>query len=86
MKITIESTSKIVELKSDRRQGWDSGNIQARIWEGLTDSGIPVHCFITRLAPTIPVDDPRQTEFERELQETKAPTPDVDAYPLRMIL
>jgi hypothetical protein len=45
-----------------------------------------VHCFITRLAPTIPIDDPRQAEFQQELAEQRAPTPDVAAYPARMIL
>lgn len=86
MKITIESTTKIVELKTDSRPGWDSGNMPARVWEGVTESGIPVHVFITRLAPTIPVDDPRQEEFQRELSEQKAPTAAVASYPLRMIL
>ena len=76
MKITIESTTKIVTLN----------DVLARVWEGVTESGVPVHRFITRLAPTIPVNDARQEEFQRELAEQKAPTPDVAAYPLKMIL
>lgn len=44
MKITIENTSKTVELV-----GHD-GRVQARIWEGKTDSGIPVICYVTRIA------------------------------------
>ena len=40
MKITIESTSKIVSLNG----------IPARIWEGETENGIKVHCFISRIA------------------------------------
>ena len=86
MTITIKNTTKIVELKPDGRGGWDSGNIQARIWEGFTESGVPVHCFITRIAPTIPVDDPRQEEFELELKAQAAPSPDMSVYPLRLIL
>ncbi len=80
MKITIHSTTKIVELKTD------SGAITARIWEGETESGTPVHCFITRIAPTISKDDPRQAEFIRELKECEAPTVPIEAIPLRMIL
>ena len=81
MKIQIESTTKIVELVND-----NGAVIPARIWEGTTDSGVPVHCFITRIAPTIPKMDSRQAEFQRELKEQKAPTADVAVYPLRMIL
>lgn len=40
MKITIENTSKIVSLNG----------IPARIWEGETENGIKVHCFISRIA------------------------------------
>jgi len=38
MIINIESTIKIVELNG----------APARVWEGKTESGISVHCFITR--------------------------------------
>jgi hypothetical protein len=80
MKITIESTTKVIELRIG------AATVPARVWEGTTESGIPVHCFITRLAPTIPIDDPRQAEFQQELAQQRAPTPDVAAYPARMIL
>lgn len=78
MKITIHSTNKVVTF--------DGVRVQARIWEGKTESGTPVHCFITRIAPTIARDDARQKEFERELQECEAPSAEVAAIPLRMIL
>ena len=74
MRITIESTSKIVELNG----------VPARIWEGETESGIPVHCYVTRIAA--PPEGVDLTEFEKELQEHKAPSPEVEAIPLRMIL
>jgi hypothetical protein len=80
MKITIHSTSKIVLLDQGDK------DFQSRVWEGETESGIPVHCFITRIAPTIPVDDPRQEEFIRELKEQQAPSVAVQVYPLRLIL
>lgn len=73
MKINIESTSKIVELNG----------VPARIWEGHTESGIPVHCFITRVAVH---KDENHAQFERELQEQVVPSPDVEAIPLRLIL
>ncbi len=61
MKVTLESTSQIVTLETA------TGNIQARLWEGTTESGIKVHAFITRLAVHQDLD---QAEFERELQAT----------------
>ncbi len=74
MKIQIESTEKIVHLN----------NVPARIWEGKTASGIKVHAYITRIA--IDKDEPNQEQFQRELQEHKPPSAEVQAIPLRMIL
>lgn len=76
MKITIESTSKIVELNG----------VSARIWEGETDSGIPVHAYITRLAVQEGQPASNYRQFENELKETRKPSPDIEAIPLRMIL
>ena len=73
MKITIESTSKMVFFNG----------VPCRIWEGKTESGIPMHCFITRIGVAANED---QTEFVRELEEHKPPSPEVQAIPLRMIL
>jgi hypothetical protein len=73
MKIIIESTAKIVELNG----------VPARIWEGTTESGIPVHAFITRIAAPETAD---LKEFERELQACRAPSLDVQAYPVRLVL
>lgn len=73
MKIKLENTSKIVELNG----------VPARIWEGETESGIPVHAFITRIA----VEKDQDTgQFEKELQEQKAPSTELEAIPGRMIL
>ena len=84
MKITIHSTSKITTLVTE------SGSIAARIWEGETESGTPVHCFIPRIAPTISKtehpNDPRFAEFERELRECAAPSGEITTIPLRLIL
>lgn len=73
MRIQIESTEKIVTLNG----------VPARIWEGQTESGIPVHCYVTRIAVA---NDQDTTEFEKELQEHRKPSVDVQAIPLRMIL
>jgi hypothetical protein len=73
MKITIESTSKIVQLN----------DVKARVWEGETESGIKVHAFITRIACDKKADS---VQFEKELLEQKAPSADIEAYPLKMIL
>lgn len=80
MKVTIESTSKIVTLQLG---GVD---VPARVWQGQTESGVPVQCFITRIAPEIPRDDARQSQFERELQQQADPRPTVQAIPLRFFI
>lgn len=78
MKICIESTSRLVEFVTE-----SGAVVVARIWEGVTESGIPVHCFVTRIAADKGAD---LSQFERELQEQRAPSAAMDAYPLRMIL
>ena len=87
MKITIESTEKIVLL--DIREGNHGISMPARVWEGFTDSGIPVHCFVTRIAPTVedkPENKDKFTQFERELKEQRKPTVEIATIPLRLIL
>ncbi|WP_210516422.1 hypothetical protein [Hymenobacter terricola] len=74
MRISLESTTKIVELNG----------VPARIWEGTTESGIPVHCYITRIG--VDENEPRQHEFECELLQMRAPSPEVAAIPIRLIL
>jgi hypothetical protein len=64
MKVTLESTDKIVELETP------CGRVPARLWEGQTESGIPCHAFITRIAVHKDLDC---SQFERELQEQHAP-------------
>ncbi|MFA4971816.1 MAG: hypothetical protein WC683_04335 [bacterium] len=73
MKATLESTSKIVHLNG----------VPARIWEGETESGIPIHCYITRVAVAEGADS---TQFQLELDQVRSPSPEVAAIPLRLIL
>lgn len=82
MKITIESTSKMVELVV----GVQRARVPARVWQGETDGGVPVQVFVTRIAPEIPPDDSRQADFERELLRQADPRATVEAIPLRLII
>jgi hypothetical protein len=84
MKITIESTSKIVTLVVN------GTSVPARIWQGETEGGIPVQCFITRISPEIHLTDPKidelTAEFDRELKRQADPRASVEAIPLRLII
>lgn len=86
MKITIESTTQIVQLwaaDGTPRQIPETAPILARVWKGYTESGIEVQCLIPRIAaPT----DADRTEFERELEEQPAPPPEVLAFPLKLLI
>ncbi len=73
MKLTLKNTTKIVDLNG----------VPARIWQGQTDSGIPVVAYITRVQVSKDADC---EQFSRELQETAAPRADVQAIPMRLIL
>lgn len=75
MKVTLESTTQIVEVNG----------LPARVWEGTTAAGVKIHALITRVAIHKGED---ATEFERELQEHTPPTPAEDGgpWPLKMIL
>jgi hypothetical protein len=80
MKITIESTEEIVEIARTRM---DTG-VPARVWKGVTESGIVVAVLITRIAVALEAD---HSQFEKELQETAAPVADAPrVFPRRMIL
>lgn len=74
MKITIESTTKITHVNG----------VPARIWEGYSESGIKLHCYITRVA--IDLDEPRKEEFCQELNECVPPSAEVKAIPNRLII
>lgn len=81
MNIAIESTEKVVQFQVG------GANVPARIWEGHTDEGIPVMCFITRIAPALePLPADVEAQFAAALKECVPPTPVVQSIPLRMIL
>lgn len=74
MKVTLESTTKIVFLDG----------VKCRVWEGHSESGIPVHCYIPRVALSNNESDPSQ--FEAELLVQRPPSLDIAGIPLRLIL
>jgi hypothetical protein len=74
MKITIESTSKIVDLDG----------VPGRVWEGVSEGGVKVICFITRIVAQTTGQDLKQ--LEAELQEQRVPSEEAKAIPLRLIL
>lgn len=79
--MTIESTTRLVTCELDGQK------FPARVWEGTTDSGVPVVCLVTRVA--VPKDRPAADfeQFEQELKECKDPSRmAVQAYDLRTIL
>ena len=78
MKLTLESTTKILELRLP-----SGAVVPARVWQGRTDSGIEVHAYITRVAVHNEKDT---TEFARELVEQTAPRPEIAALPARLVL
>lgn len=73
MKMTIHNTSKIVQVNG----------VPARVWEGHTEAGIPVIAFVTRIAAERERD---LAEFDRDLSEVSPPSPDVAAWPARMLI
>lgn len=70
MKITLISTAAIVEI--------NDGSLLARIWEGHTSSGIPVHALIPLISVS---EEQNQLQFENELMEYHSiPSPDLIRY------
>ena len=76
MKITLESTTKIVELNG----------VPARIWEGKTATGTPVICLVTRVAVAADLPQEVHDQFTDELQECVPPSAEPAAWPARMAL
>lgn len=60
MKITIESTDSITHLDG----------VPVRVWNGITEQGVPCKVFVHRLAVH---QDEDLAAFERELQEQLPP-------------
>jgi hypothetical protein len=76
MKMTIESTTQLVEIDNAR-------TLQCRVWEGVTERGVKVQVLVPRIAVN---KDDDVSQFEEELLEQFAPEANYPAFPLRMIL
>lgn len=73
MKITIESTTRIV----------NASGVDCRVWEGETEHGVKVECLIPRIAARA---DQDLSQFEKELQEQRPPSAGMTCFPARLIL
>ena len=71
MKITIESTDKVIYM---------NGSL-ARIYEGKTERGLPVVCLVSELTGSF---DGPYDEFERYPNEHMAASPAVEHFALRL--
>jgi hypothetical protein len=79
MKITMESTTQLVEIDNAQRRP----ALQCRVWEGVTERGVKVQVLVTRIAVN---KDDDIAQFEEELLEQAAPTANYPAFPLRMLI
>jgi hypothetical protein len=73
MKLTIESTTRVVEING----------VPARIWEGTSEAGVRVLCLVTRVAVERSQDC---SQFDRELSEQRAPSAAALEIPSRLLL
>ena len=79
MKLTIENTSRVVHVSPPA----GAPRLLGRVWVGTTEQGVPVQLLVLRVAVENGHD---QGAFQQELESTPAPTPEVVAFPLRMLL
>jgi hypothetical protein len=78
MKLILEQTTQVVTVFNE-----DGAGVECRVWEGKTESGVKVEALIVRIAAR---DDQDLTQLQNELKETRPPSDDVRAFPLRLIL
>jgi len=73
MKITITSTTKLTTIEG----------VPCRIWEGVTERGVPCHVFVHRLA--VRNEGVLCEEFDRELKETYPPAAEIIPLPFFLL-
>lgn len=73
MKITLEPTSKIIEIDG----------VPCRVWQGQSERGVKCHAHIA-LIGVDRADD--SDEFDCELREVKTPRANIEHLPARMTL
>lgn len=91
MKFTIEPTDRLVEIDTVNENLMTSeemrarGPVEARVWEGTTENGVPVQLLVIRVACS--KDAPEVCDrLAQALRETRAPTAAVQAFPSRLVL
>jgi hypothetical protein len=73
MKVTLQSTDRVVELNGTA----------ARVWEGTTESGIRCYAAIPLIAAHR---DDDNSEFERDLREVTPASDDaIRVFPSRLV-
>lgn len=78
MKITIESTDRIIPIEHAGLP-----HMEGRLWQGKTDKGIEVQCVIVRIAT--PAQGSDLSQFRSDLQECVSPWLP-EAFPARMVI
>ena len=80
MKATIISTDRMVEISDHQGR-----RAAARVWEGVTESGITFTAYITQVQ--VRAGQRREAEFNRELVQSGAPSAEtVKAIELRYVV
>lgn len=87
MNITLHSTDQLVDVYPDGHLRPGSRPVKARIWEGTTDTGIPVYAVIPRIAvPESELTPERERALAEQLKECKPPALVPRSYDLRFFL
>ncbi len=73
MRLAAESTTKLVTMNG----------MAMRIWEAETERGVPCHLYVALVA--VP-EDRDQSQFDAELLASRAPSAEVEAIPLVLLL
>ena len=84
MKITITPTQETFGLVSER--AGDRGSVPVRVWEGVTEDGIPCRVYVATVA--VHKDQPPEAHarFQRELTEFLGETRrELVSFDIRMI-
>lgn len=70
MKLMIESTQHVVELGLSESE---LGGTKARLWFGVTESGVPVTVFVVGIAVDTDAPEEVHQRFAQELEEVAPP-------------
>lgn len=66
MKVTLENTATILTLNTP------DGSVPVRVWEGMTESGLPIHAYVARVFANRP-DDVARLDHEQDTMRDTSP-------------